>query len=106
MVRSAKPSRKMKTPQPVAAPMTDSAPPDLVEHPDGYYWQDHDSHDEFGPFESDALARADRDAVGDEALARGETSQEAVHETGTDEWIDAETGDPAEGDSPPYLREH
>ena len=105
MVRSAKPSRKKRTPQPVAAPLLDSASPDVVEHPDGYYWQAHDSHQEFGPFESDELARADRDAVGDEALAPGETLQEAVHEIGTEEWIDAEIGGPAEGESPPHLRD-
>ena len=56
MVRSAKPSRKKRTPQASAA------------------------------------------------LAPGETLQEAVHEIGTEEWIDAETGQP-EGESPPHLRE-
>ena len=51
------------------------------------------------------VAQAARDAVGDEALAPGETLQEAVHETGTEEWIDAETGGPAEGESPPHLQD-
>ena len=105
MVRSAKPSRKKRTPQPAAAPVIDSASPDVVEHPDGYYWQAHDSHQEFGPFESDELAQTDRDAVGDEALVPGETLQEALHEIGVADWIDAETGEPAEGESPPHLRE-
>ena len=54
--------------------------------------------------ESYELAQADRDAVGDEALAPGETLQEAVHEIGTEEWIDAETGGAAEGESPPHRR--
>ena len=105
MVRSAKPSREKRTPQPAAAPVIDSASPDVVEHPDGYYWQAHDSHQEFGPFESDELAQTDRDAVGDEALGPGETLQEALHEIGVADWIDAETGEPAEGESPPHLRE-
>ena len=105
MVRSAKPSRSKRAPQPAVAPALDNALPDVVEHPDGYYWQAHDSHQEFGPFESDELARADRDAVGDEALGPGETLQEAVHEIGIADWIDAETGQPAEGESPPHLRE-
>ena len=105
MVRSAKPSRKKRTPQPSAASVIHSAPSAVVEGPDGYDWQAPDGHQEFGPFESDELPQADRDAVGDEALAPGETLQEAVHEIGTEEWIDAETGQP-EGESPPHLREH
>ena len=105
MVRSAKPSRKKRTPQPSAASVIHSAPSAVVERPDGYDWQVPDGQQEFGPFESDELAQADRDAVGDEALAPGETLQEAVHEIGTEEWIDAETGQPAEGESPPHLQE-
>ena len=105
MVRSAKPSRKKRTPQPAAAPVIDSAPPADIERPDGDDWQAPDSHPGGGPFESYELAQADRDAVGDEALAPGETLQEAVHEIGTEEWIDAETGGPAEGESPPHLRD-
>ena len=105
MVRSAKRSRKKRTPQPAAASVIASAPSAIVERPDGYDLQAPDGHREFGPFESYELAQADRDAVGDEALAPGETLQEAVHEIGTEEWIDAETGEPAEGESPPHLQE-
>ena len=105
MVRSAKSSRKKRTPQPSAASVIHSAPSAVVERPDGYDWQAPDGHQEFGPFESDELPQADRDAVGDEALAPGETLQEAVHEIGIADWIDAETGQPAEGESPPHLRD-
>ena len=105
MVRSAKRSRKKRTPQPAAASVIASAPSAVVECPDGYDLQVPDGHQEFGGFESYELPQADRDAVGDEALAPGETLQEAVHEIGTEEWIDAETGQP-EGESPPHLREH
>jgi len=77
----------------------------IVERPDGYYWQAPDGHQEFGPFESYELACEHRDAVGDEALAPGETLQQAEHELGIADWIDAETGEPAEGESPPHLRE-
>ena len=102
MVRAAKPSRKKRTPQPAAAPMIDSAPPAVIERPDG---QAPDGHLGSGPCESYELAQADRDAVGDEALAPGETLQEAVHEIGIADWIDAETGGPAEGASPPHVRD-
>ena len=105
MVRSAKPSREKRTPQPAAAPVIDGASPDVVEYPDGYYWQAGDGHQEFGPFESYELAQTDRDAVSEEALAPGETLQEAVHEIGIDDWIDAEIGEPTEGESPPHLKE-
>ena len=101
MVRSAKPSRKKRTSRLAAAPMIDSAPPAVIERPDG---QAPDGHLGCGPFESYELPQADRDAVGDEALAPGETLQEAVHEIGTEEWIDAEVGGPAEGESPPHRR--
>ena len=105
MVRSAKPPRKKRTSRAAAAPIIDSAPPAVIERPDGYYRQAPDGHQGCGPFESHELAQADRDAVGDEALAPGETLQEAVHEIGAGEWIDAETGGPAEGESPPHLRD-
>ena len=104
MVRSAKPSRKKRTSRPAAAPMIDSAPPAVIERPDGYDRQAPDGHQGCGPFESYELAQVARDAVGDEALAPGETLQEAVHETGTKEWIDAETGGPVEGEAPLHPR--
>jgi len=91
--------------QRVIPPAPAIEPPAIVERPDGYYWQAPDGHQEFGPFESYELARVHRDAVGDEGLGPGETLQEAVHEVGIADWIDAETGEPAEGESPPHLQE-
>ena len=105
MVRSAKPSRKKRTPQPSAASVIHSVPPAVVECPDGCDLQVPDGHQESGGLESYELPQANRDAVGDEALAPAEALQEAVHEIGTEEWIDAETGQP-KGESPPHLREH
>ena len=104
MVRSAKASRKKRTPRPTAAPVIDSAPPAVVEHPDGDGWQAPDGDQKFVPSESHEVALAERDAVGDEALAPSEALQEALHEIGTNEWIDAETGGPAEESSTPHLR--
>ena len=108
MVRSAKPSRKKRSPRPAAAAPAaaiDSAPPAVVEHADGGCLQAPDGDQKFGTSESHELAQAERDAVGDEALARGEALQEAVHEIAADEWIDAETGGPAKGESQPHLRD-
>lgn len=36
-------------------------------------------------------------------LEPGETLQEAEEEIGINPWLDAETGEPAEGQSPPHL---
>ena len=101
---TSKASRSRKTVPPVVAPDSE-APPPITQRPDGYYWDAPDGRQQFGPFESYELAQADRDAVGDEALAPGDTLQEAEREVGIADWIDAETGAPAEGQSPPHLQE-
>lgn len=105
MVGTAKPRGRKKTPPSTDTPEIESADPAIVERPDGFYWQASDGHQEVGPFESHQLAQADRDAVSEEALTPGETLQEAEHEIGIADWIDAETGEPAEGESPPHLQE-
>ena len=104
MARSAKASRKKTALRPAAAPVIDGASPDVVERPDDDCSNAPDGLPGSGPFESYELAQADRDAVGDEALAPGETLQKTVREIGGDDWIDAETGGPAD-DEPPHLQE-
>jgi hypothetical protein len=76
-----------------------------VERPDGFYWITDDGRAEVGPFESYELAEADRDAAAGEAPEPGETLEEAEDEIGMHDWIDRETGEPAEGQSPPHLDE-
>lgn len=77
----------------------------VVERPDGWYWVAPDGQQEFGPFENRGAARTDRDRYSEEAPSEGETVQEAEQEIGIADWIDAETGAPAEGQSPPHLEE-
>lgn len=89
----------------VRAPSTADDEAAFVEHPDGWYWLGPDGQQEFGPFADRHAARADRDRDNEEAPAEGETVQEAEREIGIGDWIDAETGDPAEGQSPPHLEE-
>jgi hypothetical protein len=77
----------------------------VIERPDGWYWVAPDGHQEFGPFDSSLEARADRDRDSEEAPSEGDTVQQAEQEIGVADWIDAETGEPAEGQSPPHLEE-
>lgn len=77
----------------------------LVERPDGHYWLGPDYDHEFGPFESRDAAQADRDRWNEEAPSEGETVQEAEREIGINDWIDSETGEPAEGQSPPHFEQ-
>ena len=80
----------------------DETPP-VVERPDGFYWQA-PGLTEVGPFETYELACASRDALGDEVMGRSDMLQ-AERDIGINDWIDAETGAPAEGQSPPRFED-
>ncbi len=72
----------------------------ILERPDGYYWQAKDGGREYGPFGSLLEAVQDMEAGGEEAQEPGETLQEAEAEIGIAEWVDPETGEPAEEERP------
>jgi hypothetical protein len=74
----------------------------VLERPDGFYWKDGDG--EYGPFPTRTEAEAAMQA-GDGELEPGETLQEAESELGISEWIDPDTGGPAE-DSVPRIEDH
>jgi hypothetical protein len=79
----------------------------VLKRPDGFYWQKK-SGELRGPFVTRAEAEADRLAGGiaDEAdFDVGESLQEAESEIGVAEWIDPDTGGPAE-DHVPRLEDH
>jgi hypothetical protein len=76
----------------------------VIERPDGFYWQAIDSDEESGPFATLAEAEADMLAGGDTGLEAADL-QEAESEIGVSEWIDPETGGPAE-DSVPRIEDH
>ena len=86
-------------------------PPDydrtrIVERPDGFYWQDKDGGREYGPFPTLMEAVQDMEAGGGgEEVEPGETLEEAEKEIGMSEFIDPETGGPAE-DGVPRLEDH
>ena len=77
----------------------------IMVRPDGYYWRAPDGRQEFGPFESREEALADMTCSDEDAPMPGETLQEAEDEIGIADWIDPETGQPAEGLSTPRLED-
>jgi hypothetical protein len=106
MTRNVHPQRKAKpVPADDAVSEGDGDPGPIVERPDGYYWQAPGDRAEVGPFESYELARARRDAVDDEPVETSETLREVERDIGINDWLDVETGEPAEGQSPPHLEE-
>jgi hypothetical protein len=86
---------------PEAAPLAGH----VIERPDGFYWEkaEGESH---GPYATLAEAEADMlaDGAADE-LDGTESLQEAESELGISEWIDPDTGGPAE-DSVPRIEDH
>lgn len=75
------------------------------ERPDGFYWEK--TKDEArGPYATLAEAEADMLADGAAGEADGtESLQEAESELGISEWIDPDTGGPAE-DNVPRIEDH
>jgi hypothetical protein len=78
----------------------------VIERPDGFYWQASDGLRVYGPFATLREAMQDMQASdGEEALEPGQSVQEAEAEIGIADWIDPETGEPAELDGV-HLEEH
>ena len=82
-------------------------PPDKHELPDfddarferranGYFWISKPGGREYGPFTSLAAALDDLNANSESELELGETLAEAEEEIGIADWIDPDTGVPAE----------
>ena len=100
------PLTERQTPAMKAVPETvDGLSEQILKRPDGYYWVAPDGKQEVGPFASYDDALADMQASDAEAPEPGESLQEAESELGISDWIDPETGEPAEGLSPPHLDE-
>ncbi|HXZ50496.1 MAG TPA: hypothetical protein VEH51_00715 [Burkholderiales bacterium] len=76
----------------------------VIERPDGYYWQATDTGEEYGPFDTLDEAVADMQAA-ETDFEPSETLEEAEAELGVAEWIDPDTGEPAE-ESVPRIEDH
>lgn len=115
MARNTHPHVKALAPQAESArvtPTPDGEPEELdtsddreriVSKPDGYYWLAPDGRQEVGPFDSLAEAMADMDSGEAAGWAPGETLAEAESEIGVADWIDPDSGAPAEGQGHTHL---
>lgn len=81
----------------------------IIERPDGFYWHTEDRRTEYGPYPTLIEAVADMqtagDSGGDSLYEPGETLEEAEDEIGISNWIDPDTGQPAE-ESIPRTEDH
>ena len=79
---------------------SETEPAQVIERPDGFYWQDKLTEKLYGPFRT--LLEAEQDMAGqnDDSYEEGESLEEAEAEIGIADWIDPETGEPAAGVSP------
>lgn len=84
-----------------------AAPPveRIVMRPDGWHWISVDGRQEFGPFETSDLARADMNAATDQTPEPVMTVQEAEAGLGLIDRIDPETGEPDAWPGQPHLAE-
>ena len=91
------------TPSPSSLQSADN-PATITERSDGFYWQDHSTEKMYGPFPTRVEAVEDLQYRVDSTYEVGETLQEAEAEIGISDWIDPDTGEPAEG-SMPHLND-
>jgi hypothetical protein len=77
----------------------------IVSRPNGYFWQAQDGSREYGPFPTFLDAVQDMQSSGTSGPEPAETLEEAESEIGIADWIDPETGTPAEEERP-RLEEH
>lgn len=77
----------------------------FIERPDGVYWQSRDGGKEYGPFKTLAEAQEDAEAFEVSEFEPGESVAEAEAEIGIADWVDPETGAPAE-ESVPHIEDH
>jgi hypothetical protein len=79
----------------------------VIERADGFYWEGKQKGEAHGPFAT--LAEAEADLLSGGAAAEEpdapEALQEAESELGINEWIDPDTGGPAE-DNVPRIEDH
>lgn len=89
-----------KTTPPVEPVPSETDQAQVIERPDGFYWQDKLSEKVYGPYPTLLEALQDMQGQGDNSYEEGETLEDAEAEIGIAEWIDPDTGEPGAGVSP------
>jgi hypothetical protein len=89
----------------MTTPSIPQTPPDydlnrVIERPDGFYWQDKLTDDLHGPFVTLLATVQDMQNHDGNGYSEGESLEEAEAEIGISDWVDPETGEPAEGLQP------
>ncbi|MGA7751166.1 MAG: hypothetical protein WCA63_13605 [Gallionella sp.] len=87
----------MTTIKPIAPVISENDQAQVIERPDGFYWQDKLTEKVYGPFSTLPEAVQDMQGQNDNGYEEGETLEDAEAEIGIADWIDPETGEPAEG---------
>jgi hypothetical protein len=77
----------------------------IIERPDGFYWQARAGSKEFGPFATLLAAVEDMQRQDESGIEPGETLEQAEADIGISDWVDPETGEPAE-EGVPRIEEH
>ena len=103
--KAAKPAAEEQEPTPEIEQPAEALRRHVFERPDGFYWLEPHAGEEHGPFTTHAEADDDMVSGGAAVSAESDTLQEAESEVGISEWIDPDTGGPAE-DSVPRIEEH
>jgi hypothetical protein len=79
----------------------------VLERPDGFYWVNQETTEEYGPFVS--LLEAVQDMEYNSETGAIQTMAEDLHEVeeeiGINDWIDPDTGEPAE-ETFTHIEEH
>jgi len=103
------PRRKKAVVSPQDSPKEEAIAGRVIERPDGFYWESKSAAKPRGPFETRAEAEADMlsggETEGGELDPAADGLQEAESELGISEWIDPDTGVPAE-DNVPRIEDH
>jgi hypothetical protein len=83
--------------------MPEEAQGKVIERPDGFfYWVDEASGKEYGPFKTLLEAMQDMQSGDEDEYEEGVTLNEAESEIGITDWINPDTGEPAEETMPRF----
>jgi hypothetical protein len=112
MPKAKKAGSKNAKPAAVEPPLEEALEPAdvqdrVIERPDGFYWESKKKGQTYGPFPTLTEAEADMISGGASAAEglEAEGLLEAESELGINEWIDPDTGGPAE-DNVPRIEDH